>query len=137
MRTLNRALGIAAMLAGAALAAPTWAAEEAASAAAGAKAEEHAEESASDYKHWKAKNEVSNIASLQRGARNFLGYCSGCHSLKYVRYSRVAEDLEIPPEQLEKMLLPGDKPADYIISSMPAADATVWFGKPPPDLSLM
>ena len=138
MRTLNRALGIAVMLAGAALAAPTWAAEEAA-AAAGAKAEanKEAEEHASDYKHWKAKNEVSNIASLQRGARNYLGYCSGCHSMKYVRYSRVAEDLEIPEEQLAQMMLPGDKPADYIMSSMPAVDATAWFGKPPPDLSLM
>src|SRR4051812_20078292 len=97
MRTLNRALGIAVMLAGAALAAPSWAAEEAA--AAGAKpeaAEGHGEESASDWKHWKVKNEVSNLPSLQRGARNFLGYCVGCHSLKYVRYSRMAEDLDIP-----------------------------------------
>jgi ubiquinol-cytochrome c reductase cytochrome c1 subunit len=138
MRTLNRALGIAVMLAGAALAAPTWAADEAASAA-GAKAEASKEEAerASDFKHWKAKNEVSNIASLQRGARNYLGYCSGCHSLKYMRYSRMAEDLEIPDEQLAEMMLPGDKPADYIISSMPAADATAWFGKVPPDLSLM
>ena len=49
-----------------------------------------------------AENEVANIASLQRGARNFMGYCLGCHSLKYMRYSRMAEDLEIPPEQLEK-----------------------------------
>jgi len=32
---------------------------------------------------------------------------------------------------------PGNKPADYILTSMPAADATAWFGKPPPDLSLM
>jgi ubiquinol-cytochrome c reductase cytochrome c1 subunit len=138
MRTLNRALGIAVMLAGAALAAPTWAVEEAASAA-GAKAEANAEEAehARDFKHWKAKNEVTNIASLQRGARNYLGYCSGCHSLKYMRYSRMAEDLEIPDAQLAEMMLPGDKPADYIVSSMPAADATAWFGKPPPDLSLM
>lgn len=137
MRTLNRALGIVAMLAGAACAAPTWAQEAGAAANAKAEANKEAEERAADYKHWKAKNEVSNIASLQRGARNFLGYCSGCHSLKYVRYSRMAEDLEIPDEQLAEMMLPGDKPADYILSSMPAADATVWFGKPPPDLSLM
>lgn len=139
MRTLNRALGIAVMLAGAALAAPLWAQE--AAPAAGAKpeaeAEGHGAESARDYKHWKAKNEVTNLASLQRGARNFLGYCSGCHSLKYVRYSRVAEDLEIPEEQLAELMLPGDKPADYILTSMPAADATAWFGKQPPDLSLM
>ena len=137
MRTLNRALGIAVMLAGAAFAAPSWAQEAAAPAGAKPEANKEEAEHASDYKHWKAKNEVSNLASLQRGARNYLGYCSGCHSLKYVRYSRMGEDLEIPQEQLEQMMLPGDKPADYIVSSMPATDAATWFGKQPPDLSLM
>jgi ubiquinol-cytochrome c reductase cytochrome c1 subunit len=138
MRTLNRALGIAVMLAGAALAAPLWA-QEASAPAAGAKPEAEAEghNNASDYKHWKANNQVTNLASLQRGARNYLGYCSGCHSLKYMRYSRMAEDLDIPEAQLAELMLPGDKPADYILSSMPATDATSWFGKVPPDLSLM
>ena len=84
-------------------------------------------------------NEVANIASLQRGARNFMSYCQGCHSLKYLRYSRTgAKTCRFPPEQLEKFLLPpGDKPADYILTSMPPADAEAWFGKAPPDLSLM
>ena len=45
------------------------------------------------WKSWHAGNEVENLASLQRGARNFMGYCSGCHSLKYERYSRMAQDL--------------------------------------------
>lgn len=90
------------------------------------------------WKNWHARNEVTNITSLQRGARNFMSYCQGCHSLKYVRYSRLAQDLEIPSEQLEKLLLPpGVKPADYVTTSMPGADAEVWFGKVPPDLSLM
>src|ERR1041384_2423606 len=112
MRTLNRALGIVAMLAGAAFAAPLWA-QGAPARAPGAAPEANKEEAkhASDYKHWKAKNEVTNLASLQRGARNYLGYCSGCHSLKYMRYSRMAEDLEIPAEQLEQKMLPGAKPA--------------------------
>jgi ubiquinol-cytochrome c reductase cytochrome c1 subunit len=103
-------------------------------------AEEHGEGGSlgDSWKHWHAKNEVSNVTSLQRGARNFMSYCQGCHSLKYVRYSRLAEDLEIPPEQLERLLLPpGDKPADYVMASMPPADAETWFGKAPPDLSLM
>ena len=43
-----------------------------------------------------AGNEVANLPSLQRGARNFMAYCSACHSLRFVRYSRVAEDLKIP-----------------------------------------
>src|SRR5690606_5264279 len=91
-----------------------------------------------DWQTWRAGNSVSNLASLQRGARNFMSYCVGCHSLKYVRYSRMAEDLKIPTEQLEKLLLPpGAETTDYITTSMPAADAEAWFGKAPPDLSLI
>jgi ubiquinol-cytochrome c reductase cytochrome c1 subunit len=85
----------------------------------------------------KAGNEVANLPSLQRGARNFMNYCSGCHSLKYIRYSRVAEDLKIPDNLRDEFLVkPGAKFSDYIKSSMPDQDATDWFGKAPPDLSL-
>ena len=44
---------------------------------------------------------VANLPSLQRGARNFMTYCSGCHSLKYMRYSRVARDLKISDERCD------------------------------------
>jgi ubiquinol-cytochrome c reductase cytochrome c1 subunit len=138
MRTRNWVLGL--MLAGAAISAPAAWAASAPEGSTAAETEKNGEQEAtalSNFEHWQAKNEVSNIASLQRGARNFLGYCLGCHSLKYVRYSRMAKDLEIPDAELEKMIPPGDKPADYILTSMPAADATTWFGKPPPDLSLI
>jgi ubiquinol-cytochrome c reductase cytochrome c1 subunit len=85
-----------------------------------------------------AGNVVANKASLQRGAKNFMAYCSGCHSLQYVRYSRVAEDLDISDELRDQYLVkPGAKFTDYIKASMPAADATEWFGKAPPDLSLV
>jgi ubiquinol-cytochrome c reductase cytochrome c1 subunit len=85
-----------------------------------------------------AGNQAANLPSLQRGARNFMAYCSGCHSLKYIRYSRVGADLKISDEALAQLLVrPGDKPTDYIKTSMPAADAQEWFGKPPPDLSLV
>src|SRR6187551_514126 len=85
-----------------------------------------------------ADNEVANLPSLQRGARNFMAYCSGCHSLRFMRYSRLAADLKIPDDQRDEYLVPaGKKFTDYIVSSMPARDATDWFGKPPPDLSLV
>jgi ubiquinol-cytochrome c reductase cytochrome c1 subunit len=85
-----------------------------------------------------AENEVGNLPSLQRGARNFMAYCSGCHSLRFVRYSRVALDLKIPDDQRDKYLVrPGDKFTDYIKTSMPEKDAIEWFGKVPPDLSLV
>lgn len=85
-----------------------------------------------------AGNDVRNIASLQRGARNFMNYCSGCHSAKFVRYNRLATDLHIPETELKKNLMfTSDKPADTIKSAMSAEDAKKWLGNPPPDLSLM
>jgi ubiquinol-cytochrome c reductase cytochrome c1 subunit len=91
-----------------------------------------------DWQEWHADNNVSDMPSLQRGARNYVSYCMGCHSLKYEHWSRLGEDLKIPPELLQTQLLPpGDKTTDYILTSMPAKDAEAWFGKAPPDLSLM
>jgi ubiquinol-cytochrome c reductase cytochrome c1 subunit len=97
-----------------------------------------AEESSASWMEQRAGSSVTDLTSVQRGARNFVDYCLGCHSLQYQRWSRVAEDLKIPPTVLQNTLLPpGDKPADYIQTSMPAADAEAWFGKTPPDLTLM
>lgn len=95
------------------------------------------EASGVQWQQWKAGNEVSNTASLQRGATNFVNYCLSCHSLKYMRYQRMADDLEISTAQLTASLIPnGEKPTDYMKSTFPAADAEAWFGRVPPDLSL-
>lgn len=91
-----------------------------------------------DWESWEPDNSVADTASLQRGLRDFAGYCRGCHSLKYMRYSRMGDDLQIPAAQLAKYVLPaGAKPSDYVMTPMPSADAQNWFGKVPPDLSLM
>ena len=67
-----------------------------------------------------ADNEIGERAtSLQRGARNFMGYCSGCHSLKYMRYSRLAKDLKISDAARHLLVPPGDKSADYIQDACP------------------
>jgi ubiquinol-cytochrome c reductase cytochrome c1 subunit len=84
------------------------------------------------------KTDVSNIGSLQRGARNFVNYCMGCHSAKYVRYNRLAKDLKISEDQLiSSLMFTGGKPHDTMQIAMPAADAARWFGTTPPDLSLI
>ena len=85
-----------------------------------------------------AHTNVANPASLQRGARLFMNYCSGCHSLEYMRYSRVAQDLGLSEDQAMRSLnFTGAKFGESIKAAMPAADATQWFGKAPPDLSLV
>jgi ubiquinol-cytochrome c reductase cytochrome c1 subunit len=81
--------------------------------------------------------DIKNTESLQRGARNFMNYCSGCHSLKYLRYNRMAADLKIPESELAgNLMFTSDKTFDTINSAMPK-DSESWFGKQPPDLSLM
>src|SRR5450631_645881 len=82
--------------------------------------------------------DIKNVSSLQRGARNFMNYCSGCHSLKYLRYNRMATDLGIPQAELESdLMFTSNKVFDTVVSAMPGADAETWFGKQPPDLSLI
>ncbi|MEP7186814.1 MAG: cytochrome c1 [Rhodanobacter sp.] len=81
--------------------------------------------------------DVGNQASLQRGARLFFNYCVGCHSLKYMRYSRIAEDLGLTEKEvMQNLNFTGGKFDDPVISQMPEASAATWFGKAPPDLSL-
>lgn len=84
-----------------------------------------------------AGTDIDNVSSLQRGARDFMNYCSGCHSLKYLRYNRMATDLKIADSELAaNLMFTSDKSFDTINSAMPA-DALTWFGKQPPDLSLI
>jgi ubiquinol-cytochrome c reductase cytochrome c1 subunit len=85
-----------------------------------------------------AGNDIRDTASLQRGARNFMNYCSGCHSAQFMRYNRIASDLGIPDAQLKaNLMFTSERPYDTIKSSLAVDDARKWFGNPPPDLSLM
>ena len=86
----------------------------------------------------KANNDVSDIDSLQRGARNFFNYCAGCHSLKFIRYNQIAEDLDLDELELTQNIIFTDaKPEDLVTTNMLSADGSRWFGKTPPDLSLI
>jgi ubiquinol-cytochrome c reductase cytochrome c1 subunit len=84
-----------------------------------------------------AGTNVSDRASLQRGAKLFFNYCVGCHSLKYVRYSRLAEDLGLSEQDvMDNLNFTGAKFGETVVSHMPEDSAKEWFGKAPPDLSL-
>ncbi len=85
-----------------------------------------------------AGTDINDINSLERGARDFMNYCSGCHSLTYLRYNRMGADLKIPPADLAaNLMFTSSNPFDSIESALPSADAAAWFGKAPPDLSLI
>jgi ubiquinol-cytochrome c reductase cytochrome c1 subunit len=81
---------------------------------------------------------LADIGSLQHGAKIFFNYCSGCHSLKLMRYSRIAEDLQLSKEQvMQNLNFTGANFGERIPETLQAADGQAWFGKAPPDLSLM
>ncbi|MGH6890660.1 MAG: cytochrome c1, partial [Dongiaceae bacterium] len=85
-----------------------------------------------------AHTDLGSLASLQRGARNFVNYCLGCHSAKYMRYSQVAEDLALTEDELrQNLMFTGTRIYDAMVSSMPPEQARAWFGNAPPDLSLI
>lgn len=82
--------------------------------------------------------------SLQRGAKYFMNYCSGCHSLEYMRFSRLAKDIGITDAQgniLEEvmkkdLMFNTDKVGNTLSVAMDKNDAKEWFGVAPPDLTL-
>ena len=81
---------------------------------------------------------INDKSSLQRGAALFMSYCAGCHSLGYQRYSRTAKDLGLTEEQVMSYLnFTGAKFGEHMKASMDPADGEAWFGKAPPDLSLV
>ncbi|HQV81109.1 MAG: cytochrome c1 [Agitococcus sp.] len=85
----------------------------------------------------KAPVDLHNKASLQNGAKVFISYCLGCHSAKYLRYERMAQDLEIDPKLVEEyMMFTTDKIGDGIDTKVNHKDQAKWFGNAPPDLSL-
>jgi len=85
-----------------------------------------------------ANTDISDTASLQNGAKLFMNYCSGCHAISFMRYNRIAQDLDLSNSLVaEHLMFAGEKPGDTITTAMPKEAATLWFGGPPPDLSLV
>lgn len=85
-----------------------------------------------------------SLASLQRGAAYFINYCAGCHSLKYMRYERLAQDLNLMEHgKISKQIVQDNLIFTETTLNQPIAvslrleDAQRWFGKQPPDLSLI
>jgi len=95
-----------------------------------------AAEEGGDLQH--AGTDLTDTASLQRGAALYMNYCSGCHSLKYLRYSRMAEDLGLTEDEVQANLnFTGVKFGEQIHAALNEDEGKQFFGKMPPDLSLI
>lgn len=83
--------------------------------------------------------DVTDQASLQRGAQLFVNYCMACHSAHFQRYNRLGRDIGLTDQQVEANLIltAGTKVGDTMENAMPGEDSANWFGRTPPDLSLI
>lgn len=93
----------------------------------------------------KAQINPRDNASLQRGAKTYMNYCAGCHSLRYMRFSGMAKDIGITDMQgnvlddllLDNLIFTGATTQETLQVSMSEPQAATWFGVAPPDLSLI
>ncbi|MDO7597404.1 MAG: cytochrome c1 [Pseudomonadota bacterium] len=82
--------------------------------------------------------DLSDKASLQRGAKTFVNYCLSCHQASFMRYNRMAKDLDLSDAQVkENLMFASEKIGDTMTVAMRAEDAKKWFGVTPPDLSVI
>lgn len=85
-----------------------------------------------------ANVDVDDQASLQRGAKVFTDYCLSCHSAKFVRFNRVADDLGMTEKQVMGNINHlGVQFGSTMTAVMTEDYAKESFGSVPPDLSLV
>lgn len=76
-----------------------------------------------------------SAASLKQGVETVNNVCRGCHDLKFISFASL-EGAGLTQQEIDD--LRGDaKPADKLMSYMPADARNATYGVVPPDLSLM
>ena len=71
-----------------------------------------------------ANTNISDTASLQNGAKLFMNYCSGCHAISFMRYNRIAKDLNLSDSLVaQHLMFAGEKPGETITTAMPEEGA--------------
>ena len=80
---------------------------------------------------------LKDLAALQNGARIFANHCLNCHSANLMRWNRL-RDIGLTEGQIREFLIFGDqKVGEPMKVAIDPKDAKAWFGKTPPDLSVI
>jgi ubiquinol-cytochrome c reductase cytochrome c1 subunit len=92
---------------------------------------------------YKAPIDINDKESLKRGAKAFADYCYSCHAASFMRFNRIAKDLDMSDQEVRDMMIhtrgkKGDptKIGDLMKVSMTEDYAKKAFGTAVPDLSL-
>ncbi|MCU0761698.1 MAG: cytochrome c1 [Hydrogenophaga sp.] len=84
-----------------------------------------------------APQRTNDMSALQNGAKLFVNYCLNCHSASFMRFNRL-RDIGLTDKQIaENLAFTTDKIGDTMKVTMNPNDAKAFFGKNPPDLTLV
>lgn len=82
-------------------------------------------------------DKLTDLPSLQTGAKLFVNHCLNCHAAAFMRYNRM-RDIGLSEDEIKKYLMfTTDKVGDTMTIAMDPRDAKQWFGAVPPDLTLV
>ena len=82
-------------------------------------------------------DKLTNLPSLQDGAKTFVNYCLSCHSASMMRYNRL-RDIGLTEDQItNNLIFTGRKVGDVMSVAMRPEDSKEWFGALPPDLTVV
>ena len=85
----------------------------------------------------RSPHDLRDLVSLQSGARTYVNYCLGCHSMQYMRYKDLTEIGVSEAQIRDHLLFTADKVGEPMKGSLDAKAAKAWFGVNPPDLSVI
>ena len=88
--------------------------------------------------------DLGNKSSLQRGAKIYVNNCLGCHTLKYQRYVKLGDHLDLDKKTIEQNLIfttdkNGEKTkiGSLMLNAVNESHSKEAFGVMPPDLTLI
>jgi ubiquinol-cytochrome c reductase cytochrome c1 subunit len=85
----------------------------------------------------RSPNDPLDIVSLQSGARTYMNYCLGCHSLQFMRYGSLRSIGLTDAQIQDNLMFTAAKIGEPIRTGFDAKEAKSWFGVAPPDLSVV
>lgn len=80
--------------------------------------------------------DIHDKNSLRRGATLFTQYCLACHPARFLRFNRMARDLEISDETLKTMMSATETAQSLMLTFASSEEQVEIFGLEAPDLSL-
>lgn len=83
------------------------------------------------------QQKLTDMPSLQHGAKLFVNHCLNCHSASYMRFNRM-RDIGLTEDEIRKNLMfTTEKVGDTMQVALDPKQAKEWFGGVPPDLTLV